>query len=180
MDNQKKTHLLEFSIAVLVLAFSCLSTFAQQAVTATNTTSVTVATGTTYNANGAAGSGLAASNFDYRYGNLSGALNNKIFLNSFVAGGTSFVFEYSPVITVVLNRVDNASVTGARDLVFNEGAINAVPAPDQININAPYVPLMTSLLPGNDDLRSGADNLFGNTGDADGNNNNVERLDVRR
>ena len=75
--------------------------------------------------------------------------------------------------------MDNAAVTGVRDLVFNEGAINTVPAPDQININAPYVPLMSALLARNDDLRSGAENLFGNTGDADGNDNNIERLDVR-
>ena len=143
------------------------------------TSNVTVATGSTYNANGAAGSGLAATNFDYRYGNQSGALNNKVFLNNLVAGGTSYVYEYAPVLTVVLNRVPNINVVGARDLLFNEGAINAAPAPDQININSPYQPLMTALLPGNDDLRSGADNIFGNINEANGNYNNIERVDVK-
>ena len=164
---------------VSVLVFSNLAAFAQQAVTAAATTTITVATGTTYNANGAAGSGLAATNFDYRYGSLSGALNNKVFLNTLTAGGIPYIYDYPFRYSVVLNRVNNAAVTGPRDLLFNQGAINTVPAPDQININAPYEPLMSTLLAGNDDLRSGADNLFGNAGDADGNNNNVERLDVR-
>jgi hypothetical protein len=179
MNDQRQNKLPQIFIASLVLVFNSLAAFAQQAITTTNATNVTVAAGTTYNANGATGSGLAGTNFDYRYGNLSGTLNNKVYLNHFAAGGTSYVFEYSPVVTVVLNRVNNAAVTGPRDLVFNEGAINTVPAPDQININAPYVPLMTTLLPGNDDLRSGTDNLFGNAGDGSGNNNNVERIDVR-
>ena len=179
MNNQRKNQLHQFILALLILAFSGPIAVAQQAVTAANTTNVTVATGSTYNANGAAGSGLAGTNFDYRYGNQSGALNNKAFLNNFVANGIPYIYEYVPTLNIVLNRVDNANVTGARDLLFNEGTINTVPAPDQININSPYQPLMTALLPGNDDLRSGASNLFGNAGDADGNNNNVERLDVR-
>ena len=83
MNNPRKNQLLKLIIASLVLAFNCLPGFAQVAVTTANSTNVTVATGTTYNANGAAGSGLAATNFDYRYGNLSGALNNKVFLNHF-------------------------------------------------------------------------------------------------
>lgn len=178
MNNHRKNQLLQFFIALLFLTFNSPGAFTQQAVTTTNSTNVTVATGSAYNANGAAGSGLAATNFDYRYGNQSGAINNKIYLNHFVAGGTSYVYEYSPVVSVVLNRVNNAAVTGARDLVFNEGAINTATTPDQVNINALHVPLMTTLLPGNDDLRSGADNVFGNTGDADGNNNNIERVDV--
>ncbi len=179
MTNCRKNQLPSIVIILFILIFNCLDSLAQTAVTSATLSNVTVGTGSTYNANGAAGSGLAATNFDYRYGNQSGATPNKVFLNHFVAGGTPYVFEYSPTVTVVLNRVDNASVTGARDLVFNAGAINTAPAPDQININAPHVPLMTNLLPGNDDLRSGADNLFGNTGDADGNNNNIERIDVK-
>ena len=179
MNNQRKNHLLQFFIASLILVFIGPIAVAQQAITAASTSNVTVATGSTYNANGAAGSGLAGTNFDYRYGNQSGALNNKVFLNNLVAGGTSYIYEYAPVLNIVLNRVDNVNVTGARDLLFNEGAINTVPAPDQININSPYQPLMTALLPGNDDLRSGADNIFGNAGDADGNNNNIERIDVK-
>ena len=179
MNNQRQNQLLKFFIASLVFAFNYQAAFAQQAISATTTTNVTVATGTTYNANGAAGSALAATNYDYRYGSLSGALNNKVFLNTLVAGGTSYRFDYPNAYAVVLNRVNNAAVTGPRDMVFNQGAINTVPAPDQININAPYEPLMSALLPGNDDLRSGTENLFGNTGDADGNNNNIERLDLR-
>jgi hypothetical protein len=153
--------------------------FAQQAITAANTTNVTVAAGTTYNANGAAGSGLAANNYDYRYGGSSGSVNNKVFLNNFTAGGITYVFDYGFTLNVVLNRVNNPVVTGLRDLLYNEGAINAAPAPDQININAPYVASMAALFIGNDDLRSGTDNLFGNQGDGSGNNNNIERLDLR-
>ena len=179
MNNHRKNQLLKLIIASLVLAFNCHVGFAQLAVTSANTTSVTLATGSTYNANGAAGSGLAATNFDYRYGNLSGAINNRIFLNHFVAGGTSYYYEYAPVVTIVLNRVNNAAVTGVRDLVFNEGAINTAPAPDQMNINPLHVPDMSTLLARNDDVRSGADNLFGNAGDANGNNNNIERIDVK-
>ena len=89
MNNQRKNQLLKLLIASLVLALNCCPGFAQVAVTTANGTNVTVASGSTYNANGAAGSGLAATNFDYRYGNLSGALNNKVFLNTFVAGGTT-------------------------------------------------------------------------------------------
>ena len=48
--------------------------------------------------------------------------------------------------------MNNAAVIGARDLEFNQGAINAVPAPDQININALYEPSMSALLVRNDDV----------------------------
>ena len=179
MNNHRKNQLLKLNIALLVSAITCHVGFAQVAVTAATTSNVTLATGSTYNANGAAGSGLAATAFNYRYGSLSGSINNKIFLNNLVAGGASYVYDYSPVVTVVLNRVNNAAVTGVRDLVFNEGSINTVPAPDQVNISALHTPDMTALLPRNDDLRSGAANVFGNTGDVDGNNNDIERIDVR-
>lgn len=178
MNNPRKNQLPKFFITLLVLTLNSLASFAQQAITSATSATVTLGTGSTYNANGAAGSGLFGTNFDYRYGNLSGAITNKVYLNHFVAGGVSYVYDYAPVITVTLNRVDG-TVTGVRDLIFNEGAINTVPAPDQININALHVPDMTTLLPRNDDLRSGADNIFGNTGDPDGNNNNIERVDVK-
>ena len=83
MDNHQKNHLLKLFTSVLVLAFNCQFGLAQVAVTATNSSTVTLATGSTYNANGAAGSALAATNFDYRYGNQSGAITNKLFLNNF-------------------------------------------------------------------------------------------------
>ena len=179
MNNLRNNQLLKLNFVLIVFAITCQIGFAQVAVTATTTSNVTLASGSTYNANGAAGSALAGTNFNYRYGNLSGSIINKVYLNNFIAGGVSYVYDYSPVVTVVLNRVNNAAVTGVRDLVFNAGAINTVPTPDQVNINALHTPDMTALLPRNDDVRSGAANVLGNAGDADGNDNDIERVDVR-
>lgn len=167
-------------LPTLLLCFFSTVSFAQLTVTTANTTNVTLpASGTTYTANGATGSSHAGTNYNYRWGSASGSTVNKVFLNSFAAGGSTYVFDYGFSLAIVLNRVNNPVVTGIRDLVYNEGAINTSPNPDQININAPYVPSMTTLFIGNDDLRSGTDNLFGNQGDGSDNNNNIERLDVR-
>ncbi|HRP33678.1 MAG TPA: hypothetical protein PKV73_17400, partial [Agriterribacter sp.] len=167
---------------LLTLVFSIFTSvsFAQSAITAANTTDVTLpASGSTYNANGATGSAFSGTNFNYRWGAASGASANKVFLNSFVANSNTYVFDYGFSLAIVLNRVNNSVVSGIRDLVYNEGARNTSPNPDEVNINAPYVPAMTTLFIGNDDLRSGTDNLFGNQGDGSDNNNNIERLDVR-
>ncbi|WP_165929477.1 T9SS type A sorting domain-containing protein [Pseudocnuella soli] len=152
---------------------------AQQPVTAASTTINSVSTGSrTYNATGAGGSGWASNNYAYRFGTASGSTANKVFLNNFVAGGTTYAFEYGYPINVVLRRVNNTVVSGQRDLLYSQGNLNTATTPNQINVNAPYVASMATVFIGNDDLRSGTDNLFGNTGDGSGNNNNIERLDV--
>ena len=165
----------------LLVAFLCIcgNAFSQQAITAANTTSTSGAAGTTYTATGAPGSSISGNSYTYNYGSASGLPTSKVFLNNFTAGGTMYVFDYGMTINVVLNRVNNASATGQRDLIYNEGSINTATTPNQININAPYVPSMSTLFIGNDDLRSGTDNIFGNQGDGSDNNNNIERLDVR-
>ncbi|HEX2532145.1 MAG TPA: hypothetical protein VHK69_00340, partial [Chitinophagaceae bacterium] len=164
-----------------LLAFLLLSVAgsAQQPITTVATTTNSVATGTTYSGTGAPASAYStATTYNYRYGSSSGFTNNKVFLNNFVAGGTTYAFEYGFSLTVNLRRVNNAVITGTRDLLYNEGAVNTGVTPNQVNINAPYIASMNTVFIGNDDLRSGTDNLFGNQGDGNGNNNNIERLDV--
>jgi len=128
---------------------------------------------TTYSENGATGSSLASNTFTYRYGDASGYNDNQLSLDAFEAGGYGYRYEGVPV-EVFFRRVDNSTVSGVRDLLFYFGNRNNA----AINLKASYQEDMEVAFTGNSNLFRGSDNLFSNGGDNNGNNNNIERLDV--
>ncbi|WP_431216687.1 hypothetical protein ACQ86N_20205 [Puia sp. P3] len=81
---------------------------------------------------------------------------------------------------VRLRRVDNAAVTGSRNIVYMETtALSAIACPLGIPLafKPSYVDSMELLLAGGA-INQGTDNLFTNASNGDGNNNNIERVDV--
>jgi len=94
-------------------------------------------------------------------------------------GNVGYRYEGIPV-QVYLRRVNNTTFSGVRDLMFYFGTLTDIG--DQpikiLNLNAPYVDEMVTAFTGNANLLRGSDNLFANSGDGNGNNNNIERLDV--
>lgn len=159
---------------VVCLLFSINAVYSQVAVTATNTTYLTATSGSSYSATGAPLSPIAGNTYTYNYGALSGNTNNSRQLNSFTAGGNNFSFISIPGQFVRIRRVNNAQVTGTRSLRYSEGTI----AGNTVNINNEYNDDMEVFFNGNTNFNSGSDNLFANQGDGNGNNNNIERLDV--
>jgi LruC domain-containing protein len=169
-----KTIKLKFSTLLslfLVLSFSGL--YSQTAINAIFTVSNSLASGESYNASGASNSPLSANNYSYSYGSSSGFTDNQLSLLSIQAGAYSYSYEGIPN-EIVFRRVDNASVSGTRDLMFYFGTLSG----SDINLKAPYEPQMITAFQNNTNLLRGSDNLFSNAGDGNGNNNNIERLDV--
>lgn len=119
---------------------------------------------------------------NYTFGANSGTTNNLLRVNSFVVGtgGSARTFEFLPVGTqeVVFRRVNNAVCSVARNLVWMEGTFDAATTPRVCAINRPYDDDMNNLFNGTAGFNSGTDNLFSNAADGNGNNNNIERLDV--
>ncbi|MDP2235545.1 MAG: LruC domain-containing protein [Bacteroidales bacterium] len=162
--------------SVLFLALMALSIqglFAQQGITNIYTETTSSASGSSYSASGATGSPLAGNTYSYKYGSNSTFNDNNISLLSLQTGNTGYRYESIPV-EVYFRRVNNSNVSGVRDLMFYFGTL----AGTALDLKAPYVDEMATAFTGNTNLLRGSDNLFANTGDGNGNNNNIERLDV--
>ncbi len=161
------------STTVLLIFLSTVDLIAQSAITEISATTSELADSETYTANGATGSSLASNSFTYRFGDASGYNDNQLSLDAFEAGGLGYRYEGVPV-EVFFRRVDNSTVSGVRDLLFYFGNRNN----SVINLKAPYQEDMAIAFTGNANLLRGSDNLFSNGADGNGNNNNIERLDV--
>ena len=162
--------------AVFTLALVFLFQFAllaQAPITEVNTTTSSLPDTYSYTASGAVSSPLAGNTYNYKYGAASGYSDNLLTLNSFTAGGIGYRYEGIPV-DVYFRRVNNASVSGNRDLLYYFGSLSG----SNLMLKAPYEPNMNTAFTGNGNLLRGSDNLFSNTADGNGNNNNIERLDV--
>jgi hypothetical protein len=134
-----------------------------------------------YNARPATGSNAFGSctNTSFTYTFSNGA-SNQYKLNSFNANGSTFLVAPAASSTVRLRRVNNAQVTGARNIVYMEttsSTANACPSSSTLNFKPPYIDTMENLLAAGM-LNQGTDNIFTNAGNGDGNNNNIERVDV--
>lgn len=171
----KKTRIIYLlaSTTVLLIFLSTVDIIAQSAITEIAATTSELTDSETYTANGATGSSLASNSFTYRYGDASAYNDNQLSLDAFEAGGYGYRYEGVPV-EVFFRRVDNSTVTGVRDLLFYFGNRNN----SVINLKAPYQEDMAIAFTGNANLLRGSDNLFSNGADGNGNNNNIERLDV--
>jgi|GEM_PF-4462291 len=122
--------------------------------------------------------GLVYNNATFNYGVASGSSNNELRVSSFTAASTPHTFLPVGTQQVVFRRVNNAGVTGARQLVFLEGTHTSNTTPQVFNIVRPYEDDMATLFNGTLGFNAGTDNLFCNTGNGDGNINNIERVDV--
>ena len=113
-----------------------------------------------------------ATTFNMRF-NIS-ATNNLSLTSMTTAGGTFVREDLSDI--CFINRVDNAVVTGIRELVFYERDSFVSPDLDLRSTGVAAVGAMDAVLL-NSIINRGTDNVFQNQGNGDGNNNNIERID---
>jgi hypothetical protein len=117
------------------------------------------------------------SSFKYTFSNGTA---NKLRLVSFTASAQTFLVATSTPSVVKIRRVNNTNATGNRSIVFMESAAAsaaACPLSPNLNFKTPYIDSMEVALNSNA-INWGTDNLFANTGNGSGNNNNIERVDV--
>lgn len=108
--------------------------------------------------------------------------NDKI-LQSFIAGGKSYVTSSLTPATVKFRRVDNPFATGNKTILFFE--INDSMNTDYSGwlsssnkyLKSSYMDSMELAFTGRT-LNRGSDNTLGNLGNNQGNNNNIERIDI--
>ncbi|HWK04868.1 MAG TPA: hypothetical protein VNS58_14605 [Puia sp.] len=111
---------------------------------------------------------------------FSNGLSNQYKLNSFNANGSTYFVAPAASATVKLRRVNNSNATGNRSIVYMEStapSASACPSPATLNFKPPYLDVMETVL-NVGMLNQGTDNIFTNAGNGDGNNNNIERVDV--
>lgn len=138
-------------------------------------TFVTATSSLTYTVKGATGSSFSDTKFDYRFGKATQNSNHTQKLTDFTIGSDVYSYAQNASSTVKIRRVNNAEVKGSRTLLWVEQLANAKSTQVAvINPNNDNMDLAFS----NNALNQGTDNLFANQGDGNGNNNNIERLDV--
>ncbi len=154
------------------LLFISSAVFAQTNITAVGLT-YSASAGFTYNANGASGAPnpIPGTSYTYNFGSATGTSNNLLTLNSFVAGG----FNYNPVVGVIQNVFLRRNGTSPNNsIIYYDGSIIGT----QINLDRSYEDDMEIVYNGYTNFNAGTDNLFTNQGDGNGNNNNIEKVDV--
>lgn len=122
-------------------------------------------------------SGCSGTQYTYTFSN---GASNQYQLASFHANGNTFFVAPASASVVRLRRVNNSQVTGARSIVYMEtttSTATACPSARALNFKPPYVDEMEDLLAAGM-LNQGTDNVFTNASNSDGNNNNIERVDV--
>lgn len=122
-------------------------------------------------------SGCAGQGANYIF--QKGAENALLLISVLVNGRHYFSAHPAPPI-IKLRRVNNAEVAGNRSILFLESAIAPAVScpPDQLySFKSPYQDDMEVALSTNY-VNQGTDNIFANTGNEHGNNNNIERIDV--
>lgn len=116
-------------------------------------------------------------NFSYTFNSGS---SNLLKLLDMIANNKNFYIANVSLATVKLRRVNNATVTGSRSILSMESTLTSTagcPFSNQIILKTPYQDVMENFLNTNY-INQGTDNIFTNTGNNDGNNNNIERVDV--
>lgn len=159
--------------AVALCIFS--SANAQTPIVNVNSSQISSLQTKNYNAAGASGSSFSSTNYQYTYGASTQAANHLKKLNSFTIGAEVYTYADSASSVVKIRRVNNSTVSGTRTLLWVEKGANA--SNSTIAVVNEYNDNMESVFDGNS-LNQGTDNLFANQGDGNGNNNNIERLDV--
>lgn len=162
-----------------ILAIAGLS--AQSPIVSYSTSYISSGAVTNYSANPASASGSFASclGSSFAYAFSSGS-SNQLKFTGFTANSKSFLLSTLAPANIVLRRVDNPVVTGYRSIEFLESVTgptaNCVSSLS-ISLKPPYNDVMETFL-NNAVFNQGTDNIFSNKGNGDGNNNNIERVDV--
>ncbi len=121
--------------------------------------------------------GCSGNNFTYGFNK---GTDNALKLLNFIANAKSYFIANTTAARVVLRRVDNANVTGNRTVVSMEAAASsssACPSGGKLDLRLPYQDAMENFL-NNNFINQGTDNIFTNSGNGDGNVNNIERVDI--
>ncbi|MFT3681798.1 MAG: T9SS type A sorting domain-containing protein [Ferruginibacter sp.] len=163
-------------LRLLVMAIlSPVAIAAQTPIVTVNVTNIVSAGTASYTAPGANNSSLSGNTYNYTFGAATQTSYNLKDLNNFVIGSDVFSYSYTANSIVKIRRADNPVVSGNRSLLWFESISTADPA--GIAIVNPYKENMENIFDDNT-FNAGTDNIFGNQGDGNGNNNNIERLDV--
>lgn len=115
----------------------------------------------------------------YNYSFNNGSDNALKLLNITANGQNYFIVESAPAI-IKLRRVNNANITGNRSIIFMESSTSPstnCPGSLSFGLKSPYQDDMEDFL-NNNYINQGTDNIFTNKDNDDGNNNNIERVDV--
>ena len=139
--------------------------------------SSTVNNNTSYPTNPGSFSACSATLYNYTWSNGTA---NLLQISSFNVNSKTLVIADldSPILR--LRRVNNAAVSGIRNIQYRESLTSLVAScvtPRQLDFKAPYNDDMTVFL-NNRVLNQGTGNIFTNASNGDGNNNNIERVDV--
>ena len=148
---------------------------AQTPIVKTENTSVVTNSTMSYTAKGASGSAVSNNNYNYTFGAATQLTNNQKQLISTTIGADVYTYAKQANSLVKIRRVNNCVVTGTRSLLWVEKL--ACAANTSVAVIPKYNDNMEDVFDGNS-LNQGTDNLFANQGDNNGNNNNIERLDV--
>lgn len=122
-------------------------------------------------------SSCSSTSYTYTWSN---GTSNQLKLTSFTANSKTYIVSGITSVVIKLRRVNNANVTGIRNILYSEttaASATSCVTPTTLAFKAPYNDDMASFL-NNNILNHGTDNLFTNAGNADNNNNNIERVDV--
>lgn len=125
------------------------------------------------------------SSFSQYFGTTGNSNQNDLLLQNYAAGGKNYVLSTLLPATVKFRRVDNANATGDKIILFfeiNEAMYSASAASDWMTSNnkylrSSYMDSMELAFTGRT-INRGSDNILGNLGNGQGNNNNIERIDV--
>lgn len=178
----KTPHFCSYIIGCQLVFLATAYTNAQAPVEALFTTYKNTAAGAkAYTATPAPNSGTFngcakdASSYSFKNGTKNGLLLTDITVNGF-----NYMLTNSAPATIKLRRVNNAAVTGNRHIIFLESVTapaTGCPGNKQYRLKSPYLDDMELFL-NNNYVNQGTDNIFTNAGNGDGNNNNIERVDV--
>ena len=119
--------------------------------------------------------GCPNTNYNYSYSN---GTSNILKLTGITTNGKSYSLANRPAV-LKLRRVNNAGVTGQRSIVWLESitAPTACPFSGRFDFKSAYQDVMETFL-NNSIINQGTDNIFTNASNSDGNNNNIERVDL--
>ena len=171
--TRNKIYLVLFVCFTLLL----LQTNAQTPIVNVSMGNTAATTSNSYIASGAVGSSFSGTNYNYTFGAATQATNNQKQLNSLTIGQEIYSYVQNANSFVKIRRVNNSIVSGTRTLLLVEKNNVAGGSGNKIAVVPQYNDNMESVFDGNS-LNQGTDNLFANQGDGNGNNNNIERLDV--
>lgn len=119
------------------------------------------------------------------FGTTGNNTQNDLLLQSFTAGGKNYVLSSLLPASVKFRRVNNPNATGDKIILFFEinEAMYSAPVSDNWfpssnkYLKSSYMDSMELAFTGRT-INRGSDNILGNMGNGQGNNNNIERIDV--